>query len=98
MALRWSRGAVGRNAGNGGKEEERKLVLSGYGAGLDIKKSDYLAIDDRLSAGGSGSGAATKEREEEEDEEATPKMIPVKKSDISGTFSSPSTPSLARVS
>ncbi|GAA99373.1 glycosyltransferase family 24 protein [Mixia osmundae IAM 14324] len=31
-------------------ENARKLRLSGWGASLDIKKSDYLAIDDRLQA------------------------------------------------
>lgn len=31
------------------------MILSGYGAGLDIKKADYLAIDDR-NVGGDDAG------------------------------------------
>lgn len=62
-----------------GTERPSKLVLSGYGAGLDIKKSDYLAIDDRLA----GSAQKTSPSEVDGGVE-TPKMEPVKKSDIAG--------------
>ncbi|KAM0787865.1 hypothetical protein ACM66B_003917 [Microbotryomycetes sp. NB124-2] len=54
----------------------QKLLLSGYGGSLDIKKSDYLAIDDRMkhdkttSPESSGAGLV--------------KIEPVKKRDISG--------------
>ena len=36
----------------GGKGEGRKGYLSGYGVFLDLKKMDYLALDDRNSHGG----------------------------------------------
>ncbi|GAA5969938.1 hypothetical protein JCM3765_000374 [Sporobolomyces pararoseus] len=47
FVLRWkpSRSAI---------ENRKKLVLSGYGAALDIKKSDYLAIDDRFNTPNKG--------------------------------------------
>ncbi|KAI0823499.1 glycosyltransferase family 24 protein [Trametes gibbosa] len=45
--------------------------LSGYGVALDLKKMDYLAVDDRLQGGSSGSGAdgesSGKMQEDEED-------------------------------
>ncbi|GAA5986808.1 hypothetical protein JCM11641_004798, partial [Rhodosporidiobolus odoratus] len=65
----------------GGKGE--KLVLTGYGAALDIKKSDYLAIDDRLTgvhAGSALSNASEPLLEIEGD--VAPKMEPVKKSEV----------------
>lgn len=52
--------------------------MSGYGAGLDIKRSDYLVVDDRLSAGnvkGDQAGHGSEDR---------PKMLPVGKEDIAG--------------
>ena len=39
----------------------RPLYLSGYGASLDIKKSDYLAIDDRALEDNESTSAATTE-------------------------------------
>ncbi|KAH8113837.1 UDP-glucose:glycoprotein glucosyltransferase-domain-containing protein [Phellopilus nigrolimitatus] len=33
-----------------GQSERRKSYLSGYGVALDLKKTDYLAVDDRQSA------------------------------------------------
>ncbi|KAK4698563.1 UDP-glucose:glycoprotein glucosyltransferase, partial [Phenoliferia sp. Uapishka_3] len=66
VALRW---AAPR------KSDGAKLVLSGYGAALDIKKSDYLAIDDRFSSGG----------EKPKDTSGQPRMDPVKKGDIEGS-------------
>ncbi|KAL8279773.1 hypothetical protein RQP46_007868 [Phenoliferia psychrophenolica] len=65
FAIRWSAPR---------KANSDKLVLSGYGASLDIKKSDYLAIDDRLSSG--AGGAVLKDTSER------PKMVAVKKADI----------------
>lgn len=35
-----------------------KLALTGYGALLDIKKVDYITIDDRANKAGSGAGYA----------------------------------------
>lgn len=71
------------------QKTREKLVLGGYGAMLDIKKSDYLAIDDRVT----GSTAAAGGREAESSEpileiegDAPPKMEPVKKADIAGMF------------
>ncbi|GAA6009058.1 hypothetical protein JCM11491_005730 [Sporobolomyces phaffii] len=57
-------------------EQGTKLVLSGYGAALDIKKSDYLAIDDRLSTPSASELPTGAER-------STIKLTPVKKADIS---------------
>lgn len=79
VALRW--GASIRRTPHIDDPPPSKLFLSGYGAGLDIKKSDYLAIDDRLAESGK---AATPL--EGEGEDSTPKMDPVKKSDIAGVF------------
>ncbi|SCZ98554.1 BZ3500_MvSof-1268-A1-R1_Chr3-1g05461 [Microbotryum saponariae] len=69
-ALRWKSAA--------GSADE-PLVLSGYGAGLDIKKSDYLAIDDRLTSGEAAHDAAT---DEPIDSSEAIKMEPIKKKDI----------------
>jgi len=41
LALRWKSNTFRAHG------KEAKLVLSGYGALLDIKKVDYIAIDDR---------------------------------------------------
>lgn len=30
-----------------GRDFEKKAILSGYGVVLDLKKTDYLALDDR---------------------------------------------------
>ncbi|GAA5982339.1 hypothetical protein JCM5350_006149 [Sporobolomyces pararoseus] len=66
FVLRWkpSRSAIASS---------KKLVLSGYGAALDIKKSDYLAIDDRFSTPTNG---------EPNTERAKVKLDAVKKADI----------------
>ncbi|KAK4048009.1 killer toxin resistant protein [Microbotryomycetes sp. JL201] len=63
LVLRWS------NAGSG-----PKLLLSGYGGSLDIKKSDYLAIDDRQTEG---------KPETDASRTGSVKIEPVKKNDIS---------------
>lgn len=74
FALRWKPSTLAHR-------ERRKLVLSGYGAALDIKKSDYLAIDDRISSGGSSKPAPAA------DTDATAvRMEPVRKRDIGGMF------------
>lgn len=52
--------------------------MSGFGAGLDIKRSDYLVIDDRLTSGEAAAKAVASE------EEGKPKMIPVSKESIAG--------------
>lgn len=52
--------------------------MSGYGAGLDIKRSDYLVVDDRLSASNG------QEDQVETGSENRPKMLPVRKEDIAG--------------
>ncbi|BGP48159.1 killer toxin resistant protein [Rhodotorula kratochvilovae] len=63
--------------------EQKKLVLSGYGAALDIKKSDYLAIDDRLTAGQTTDGGAKPAHEVLEIEgSAPPRMEAVKKGEV----------------
>ncbi|KWU41782.1 hypothetical protein RHOSPDRAFT_22376 [Rhodotorula sp. JG-1b] len=64
-----------------------KLVLSGYGAMLDIKKSDYLAIDDRVTGSTAAAAAGVGKAEPSEpileiEGDAPPKMEPVKKADI----------------
>lgn len=41
-----------RYVGGKGEGEGRKGYLSGYGVFLDLKKMDYLALDDRNSHGG----------------------------------------------
>lgn len=76
IALRWgaTRNRLRRPFND---EEPQNLVLSGYGAGLDIKKSDYLAIDDRLASSDKAASHL-----EVEGKDASPKMDPVKKSDI----------------
>lgn len=52
--------------------------MSGYGAGMDIKKSDYLAIDDRqILAGGGEKGTVSKE-----DLLEKPKMVQLKKEQL----------------
>lgn len=56
-------------------QNKDKLVLSGYGAGLVIKRTDYLVIDDRATG-----GAAVIE----DVVEGRPKMMPLKQSDIAG--------------
>lgn len=82
FALRWKPSAAAQAA-------PKKLVLSGYGAALDIKKSDYLAIDDRL-AGGAAATAAVGERAGadvlplEIEGEAPLKMESVRKADVPG--------------
>jgi hypothetical protein len=63
--------------------------MSGYGAALDIKKSDYLAIDDRVTgqstAGGKvADGEPSKEPVLEIEGDVPPKMEPVKKGDVAG--------------
>ncbi|GAA5943995.1 Kre5p [Sporobolomyces koalae] len=58
--------------------EPKKLVLSGYGAALDIKKSDYLAIDDRMQPPVPEKGAPAAELPGRE----TTSLAQVKKSDI----------------
>lgn len=55
--------------------KQSKLVLSGYGAGLDIKKTDYLVIDDRTTG--------TKVFDSSV-EAGRSKIVPVKQSDMSG--------------
>ena len=52
-------------------------MLSGYGAGLDIKKTDYLVIDDRVT--GTKVTDSTVEA-------GRSKIVPVKQSDMSGQF------------
>ncbi|KDE08402.1 hypothetical protein MVLG_01438 [Microbotryum lychnidis-dioicae p1A1 Lamole] len=70
-ALRWKSAA--------GSAHE-PLVLSGYGAGLDIKKSDYLAIDDRLTSLEGAHDSATTDESIESSEAI--KMEPIKKREI----------------
>ncbi|GAA5899753.1 Kre5p [Sporobolomyces salmoneus] len=67
FVLRWkpSRAAI---------QNRKRLVLTGYGAALDIKKSDYLAIDDRLNAP-SGGGERAMQLDKV-------KLAPVQKVDI----------------
>ncbi|GAA6015304.1 hypothetical protein JCM10207_008942 [Rhodosporidiobolus poonsookiae] len=65
-------------------KDEPNLVLTGYGAALDIKKSDYLVIDDRLATTESPP-AASPERDEPLlgiEGDLAPKMETVKKSDV----------------
>ncbi|KAG0659060.1 hypothetical protein C6P46_005356 [Rhodotorula mucilaginosa] len=64
-----------------------KLVLGGYGAMLDVKKSDYLAIDDRVTGSTAAAEAGVGKAEPSEpileiEGDAPPKMEPVKKADI----------------
>jgi UDP-glucose:glycoprotein glucosyltransferase len=66
--------------------EKPKLVLTGYGAELTIKKTDYLVIDDRLTAQSNDGGEAVEPTEPllEIEGDIAPKMEPVKQSDIAG--------------
>ncbi|BGP32069.1 killer toxin resistant protein [Rhodotorula toruloides] len=80
FVLRWKPSSAAHRA-------QKKLVMSGYGAALDIKKSDYLAIDDRVtgqsSAGGNGAdGEPSKEPVLEIEGDVPPKMEPVRKGDV----------------
>lgn len=52
--------------------------MSGFGAGLDIKRSDYLVIDDRLTSGEVAAKVVVSEGQ------GKPKMIPVSKENIVG--------------
>jgi len=65
-------------------ENQEKLVLTGYGAALDIKKSDYLAIDDRINAPAGTSSGSPASSNIDSNESAPPTMDPVKKADIPG--------------
>ena len=54
-------------------EEAERAYLSGYGVALDLKKTDYLAVDDRLQSGGgvhheedAGSASAAQDEEDED--------------------------------
>ncbi|GAA5851194.1 hypothetical protein JCM8547_004161 [Rhodosporidiobolus lusitaniae] len=81
--LRWKPSTV--RSAKGEIIEKPKLVLTGYGAALDIKKSDYLAIDDRLAT-----ATATRVSERANHTEHlleiegsfAPKMEPMRKSDM----------------
>lgn len=42
------------------RQSRKKLLLSGYGAGLDLKRVDYLTIDDRDLASGNGTGSSNR--------------------------------------
>ncbi|GAA5860419.1 hypothetical protein JCM1840_000253 [Sporobolomyces johnsonii] len=80
FALRWKPSSAAI-------KKKEKLVLSGYGAALDVKKSDYLAIDDRMSAASAGEkgesvNALDGEAPLKIEGDLPPKMEPVKKSDI----------------
>ncbi|BGP08072.1 killer toxin resistant protein [Rhodotorula toruloides] len=80
FVLRWKPSSAAHRA-------QKKLVMSGYGAALDIKKSDYLAIDDRVTgqstAGGKDAdGEVSKEPVLEIEGDLPPKMEPVKKGDV----------------
>jgi hypothetical protein len=69
-------------------------VLSGYGASLDIKKADYLAIDDRLVENNdnltNAEGPASYAPEDaigpfgREDEATSLELIPVTSSEVQG--------------
>lgn len=54
LAVRWKPSASPLTAGGD------KLALSGYGALLDIKKVDYIAIDDRAAKTGTGAKEAVR--------------------------------------
>ncbi|KAI8974783.1 glycosyltransferase family 24 protein [Trametes punicea] len=43
------------------RDPSARTYLSGYGVALDLKKMDYLAVDDRLQKGGSGSTSSEEE-------------------------------------
>ncbi|BGP16173.1 hypothetical protein JCM10213_001389 [Rhodosporidiobolus nylandii] len=77
FVLRWKSSTVGA-------EQQPRLVLAGYGAALDIKKSDYLAIDDRNLAGVDGKTVAPNQTEPvlEIEGDLAPKLEPVRKSDV----------------
>lgn len=57
-------------------EQANGMVLSGYGAALDIKKSEYLAIDDRQTT----TSAPAADDDDENAEHV--QLTPVKKSDV----------------
>ena len=58
--------------------------LAGYGTGLDIKKADYLAIDDR-PVETSGDAPVSQPRAAKDDAEAT-ELVPLKASELSGAL------------
>ncbi|GAA6062062.1 hypothetical protein JCM10212_003560 [Sporobolomyces blumeae] len=60
---------------------KHKLVLGGYGAALDIKKGDYLAIDDRMTAQAQGDGGKQTPTQSDSSENS-PKIDAVSKNDI----------------
>ncbi|GAA5851766.1 hypothetical protein JCM9279_004400 [Rhodotorula babjevae] len=75
LVLRWKPSTKARL-------EQKKLVLGGYGAALDIKKSDYLVIDDRLAGASSSSGAKPAHEVLGIEGGAAAKMEAVKKADV----------------
>ena len=50
--IRWARGTGEQKAG------ELSSYLSGYGVALDLKKMDYLVLDDRNQGGAAGPGSS----------------------------------------
>lgn len=82
--LRWKPSSAARRA-------QKKLVMSGYGAALDIKKSDYLAMDDRMTGSSAAGEEVRAERAKEPvleiEGDVPPKMEPVKKGDVAGMHS-----------
>ncbi|BGP24642.1 killer toxin resistant protein [Rhodotorula toruloides] len=78
--LRWKPSSAAHRA-------QKKLVMSGYGATLDIKRSEYLAIDDRVTSPAAAGGkladaGSSKEPVLEIEGDMPPKMEPVKKGDV----------------
>lgn len=67
LIIRW------KPLNNAREDEQDRLVLSGFGAELDIKKSDYLVIDDRMSA------------QDEDPRDESDKLQPVAKEHIRGS-------------
>lgn len=59
------------------KDLATPLVLSAFGAGLDIKKSDYLVVDDRLSSGANRIASSSESRA---------KILPIPKDSLPGPF------------
>ncbi|GAA5830729.1 hypothetical protein JCM11251_001055 [Rhodosporidiobolus azoricus] len=82
FVLRWKPST--RKSRKGDLLEQPNLVLSGYGAALDIKKSDYLAIDDRLPSNSGRKSVPSNQTEPvlEIEGDLAPMMEPVKKSDV----------------
>lgn len=58
-------------------ESPNPAYLTGYGVGLDLKKMDYLALDDRRTRGAASNKAGNAQKVMSDQEEVTPEEDPI---------------------